>query len=120
MIKPIRDEQSYNEALARVEALWGAEPDTADGDELEVLMTLVEAYEKKHYPMPASDPIEAILFRMDQLNLSRQDLEQYLGSKGRVSEVLNRKRTLSLPQVIKLHRGLNIPYESLIDESYSQ
>lgn len=114
MIKPIRDEQTYNDALERIEKLWSAEIDTPEGDELEVLMTLVEAYEDKYYPMPPSDPVEAILFRMEQMDLARKDLEQFIGPKSRVSDVLNRKRALSLAQVVKLHRGLGIPYESLI------
>lgn len=114
MIKPIRDEQTYNDALERIERLWGAEIDTPEGDELEVLMTLVEAYEDKYYPMPPSDPVEAILFRMEQMDLVRKDLEQFIGPKSRVSDILNRKRALSLAQVVKLHRGLGISYESLI------
>ena len=80
-------------------------------------MTLVEAYENKHYPMPPSDPIGAITFRMDQLELTRKDLESYIGPKSRVSEVLNRKRPRALAQIIKLHKGLNIPYECLIEEA---
>ena len=117
MMKPIRDEQSYNDALKRIEKLWGAQADTPLGDELEVLMTLVEAYEDKYYPMPPSDPVEAILFRMDQMDLARKDLESFLGPKSRVSDVLNHKRTLSLTQIVKLHRGMGIPYECLIDGS---
>lgn len=116
MIKPLKDETSYHEALARIEALWGAAVGTTKGDELDVLMTLVEAYEERHYPMPPSNPIKAILFRMDQMDLKRKDLETYIGSKGRVSDVLNGKRTLSLTQIIKLHHGLKIPYECLIDQ----
>lgn len=115
MIKPIRDEQTYNQTLSRIEELWGAEIGTPEGDELEVLMTLAEAYEDKHYPMPPSDPVEAIIFRMEQMDLARKDLEQFLGPKSRVSDVLNRKRPLSLPQIVKLHRGMGIPYESLIE-----
>jgi len=116
MIKPIRDEQSYQEALARTEQLWGAEINTPDGDELDVLLTLVEVYETKHYPMPPSDPVEAIKFCMDQMNLSPKDLQQFIGPKSRVSDVLNRKRKLSIRQIVKLHKGMNIPYESLINE----
>lgn len=114
-IKPIRDEQTYNQSLNRIEELWGAEPGTPNGDELDVLLTLVELYEEKHYPMPPSDPVDAILFCMEQMDLSRKDLEQFLGPKSRVSDVLNRKRTLSMKQVVKLHRGMGIPYENLID-----
>jgi HTH-type transcriptional regulator/antitoxin HigA len=117
MIKPIRDEQSYQAALARTAELWAAEIDTPDGDELDVLLTLVEVYESKHYPMPSSDPVEAIKFCMDQMNLGPKDLQQYLGPKSRVSDVLNRKRKLSIRQIVKLHKGMNIPYESLINEN---
>ncbi len=115
-IKPIKDEQSYLKALARIETLWGASVDSPEGDELEVLMTLVEAYEDKNYPMPPSDPVEAIRFRMEQMGINRKDLEDYIGPKSRVSEIMNRKRSLSMNQVIKLHRGLGIPYECLLGE----
>jgi HTH-type transcriptional regulator/antitoxin HigA len=117
MIKPIRDEQSYQDALTCIEGLWGAEIGTPEGDELDVQLTLVEAYEAKHYPMPPSDPVDAIKFCMDQMNLSQKDLQKYMGTKSRVSEVLTRKRKLSIKQIVCLHKGLNIPYESLIDES---
>ena len=117
MVKPIRDEKTHDEALKRIEVLWGAEIGTPDGDELDVLMILVEAYEDKYYPMPPSDPVEAILFRMEQMDFRRKDLEQFIGPKSRVSEVLNRKRTLSLKQIVKLHHGMDIPYESLIHEN---
>ena len=114
-MKPIKDEKIYKERLNRIEKLWGAEPDTPEGDELDVLLVLVEAYEEKHYPVPPSDPVDAILFRMEQMDLNRRDLEQFLGPKSRVSDVLNRKRPLSLPQIKKLHKGLGIPYENLIE-----
>lgn len=114
-MKPIKDEMTYQETLQRIETLWGAEPDTPEGDELDILLVLVETYEGKHYPIPPSDPVDAIIFRMDQMNWSRKDLEQFLGSKSRVSDILNRKRPLSLPQIKKLHRGMAIPYECLID-----
>lgn len=116
MIKPIHNDSDYKMALARVESLWGAEQDTPDGDELDILLVLVESYESKHHEMPPSDPVDAIFFLMDQLNLSRKDLEAYLGPKSRVSDVLNRKRSLTLPQIVKLHKELHIPYESLIEE----
>ena len=115
MITPIRDEQSYNQSLKRIEVLWGAKLGTPEGDELDVLMTLVEVYEEKHFPMPPSDPVEAILFRMDQMGLRRKDLERFLGPKSRVSDVLNRKRSLSMKQVINLHYGMDIPYENLLE-----
>ncbi len=117
MIKPIRDEQSYNQSLKRIEELWGSEQGTLEGDELDVLLTLVEVYEEKHYPMPPSDSVEAILFRMEQMGLRRKDLEKFLGPKSRVSDVLNRKRSLSMKQVINLHYGMDIPYESLLDSN---
>lgn len=116
MIKPIHNESDYQMALDRVDSLWGAKQDTPDGDELDVLLVLIEAYESKHFPMPPSDPIDAIFFLMDQMNLNRKDLEPFLGAKSRVSDVLNRKRSLTLPQIVKLHKGLHIPYESLIEE----
>ncbi|VAW62741.1 Helix-turn-helix motif [hydrothermal vent metagenome] len=115
MIKPIRNEQLYTDALERIESLWGAKIDTPEGDELDILMVLVEAYENRHYPMPPSDPVEAIKFRMDQMGLTTRDLRAYLGSKSRVSEVLNRQRPLSKAQIIKLHQGMKIPYECLLD-----
>jgi HTH-type transcriptional regulator / antitoxin HigA len=118
MIKPIHNESDYKMALERVDHLWGANPDTPEGDELEILLVLVEGYENKHYQMPPSDPVDAILFLMDQLNLTRKDLETFLGPKSRVSDILNRKRNLTLPQIVKLHKELHIPYESLIEERH--
>jgi len=116
-IKPLRNEQTYSQALERIEKLWGSEANTADGDELDILLVLVEAYEHKHYPMPPSDPVEAIKFRMDQMGLTRKDLQAYLGNKSKVSEVLSRQRPLSKTQIIKLHQGMDIPYDCLIDSS---
>lgn len=113
-IKPIRSDDDLAAAFARMEQLWGAEIGTPEGDELEVLAVLIEKYEDEHYPMPPSDPIEAIKFRMDQQGLTARDLEPYIGSSGRVSEVLNRKRKLSLAMIKRLHDGLRIPYESLL------
>lgn len=113
-IRPIKTEQDYDAALAEVEALWGAKPDTPEGDKLDVLITLVEAYEAKHHPIAPPDPIEAILFRMEQGGLERKDLEPYIGHSGRVSEVLNHKRPLTLEMIRKLWKGLHIPLESLI------
>ena len=116
-IRPIKSEADYTAALAEIEKLWGAEVDTPKGDKLDVLLTLVDAYEKEHYSIDPPDPIEAIKFRMEQMGLSRRDLESSIGSRGRVSEVLNRKRELSLTMIRQLHRNLNIPLESLISES---
>jgi len=113
-IKPIRTEADYEAALAEVERLWGAEPGTPDGDRFEVLFTLVEAYEEKQYPILPPDPVEAIKYYMDSRGLDRRDLEQYIGPSGRVSEVLSRKRPLTLAMIRKLNAGLGIPAEVLI------
>ena len=113
-LKPIRSDLDLERALVRIDELWGAKPGTATGDELDVLMLLVEKYEDEHFPIPDSDPIEAIKFLMEQNGLSRMDLEPYIGARGRVSEVLNGKRNLTLPMIKRLHAGLKIPYESLI------
>jgi HTH-type transcriptional regulator / antitoxin HigA len=116
-IKPIRTKTGYKQAMARIDALWGAPAGSAEGDELEILAVLVERYEAEHEPMPPSDPIEAIKFRMEQQGLTPRDLEPYIGPSGRVSEVLNRKRRLSLGMVKRLHAGLHIPYESLLADA---
>lgn len=113
-IKLIRTEEDLSAALARLDQLWGAPAGTPEGDELEVLALLIEKYEDEHYPMPPSDPIEAIKFRMEQQGLTQKDLEPFIGSSGRVSEVLSRKRKLSLTMIKRLHDGLRIPYESLL------
>lgn len=116
-IKPIRTEADYEAALEEVERLWGAEPDTPEGDRFEVLFTLVEAYEEKQYPILPPDPVEAIKYYMDSRGLDRRDLEQYIGPSGRVSEVLSRKRPLTLAMIRKLNAGLGIPAEVLIQSS---
>jgi len=113
-IRPIRTEKDYEAALAEIERLFDAAPNTPDGDRLEVLLTLVEAYEAQHYPIPAPDPIEAIKYYMESRGLSRGDLEPYIGSRARVAEVLNRRRPLSLTMIRKLHSGLGIPAEVLV------
>ena len=113
-LKPIKNDRELNRALKRIDELWGAESNTPRGDELDVLMLLVEKYEDEHYAIPASDPIEAIKFLMEQNSLSRKDLEPYIGTSGRVSEVLSKKRTLTLVMIKKLHEGLKIPYECLV------
>ena len=113
-LKPIKSDRELNRALNRVDELWGAKSGTLKGDELDVLMLLVEKYEDEHFSIPTSDPVEAIKFLMEQNSLSRKDLEPYIGASGRVSEVLSRKRTLTLAMIKKLHAGLKIPYESLI------
>jgi HTH-type transcriptional regulator/antitoxin HigA len=117
-IKPIRTEQDYEAALKEVERLWGAGPGTPDGDRFEVLFTLVEAYEDQHYEILPPDPVEAIKYYMDSRGLDRRDLEKYIGGSGRVSEILNRKRPLTLSMIRKLNAGLGIPAEVLIQKSY--
>jgi len=116
MIKPIRDEADYEKALIRVELLMDAVPNTDEFDELEVLSTLVESYELKHHAIDAPDPIEAIKFRMEQEGLIQNDLVALFGNKSRVSEVLNRKRKLTLDMIRNLHKQLNIPFENLLGE----
>jgi HTH-type transcriptional regulator / antitoxin HigA len=113
-IKPIKNDADYQAALEEIERLFDAAPDTPDGDRLEVLTTLVEAYEEKLYSIPMPDPVEAILYHMESRGLSRRDLEPYIGSRARVSEVLNRKRPLTMEMIRSLHRGLGIPAEVLI------
>ncbi|MBK8904116.1 MAG: transcriptional regulator [Anaerolineaceae bacterium] len=113
-LKPIKTEADYEEALARIDELWEAEPDSPEGDLLDVLTTLVEAYEEKNYPVLPPDPVEAILHFMENQGLERRDLEPYLGSRARVSEVINRKRPLSLTMIRKLQAGLGISAEILV------
>lgn len=113
-IRPIRTEADYQAALAEIDCLFDAAPHTPKGDRLDVLATLVEAYEEQHYRLPAPDPIEAIQYYMESRGLSRRDLEPYIGSRARVAEVLNRKRPLSLEMIRRLHTGLGIAAESLI------
>ncbi len=113
-IKPIKTEADYQAALEEIEGLFDAAPDTSEGDRLEVLVTLVEAYEEKHYSIPKPDPIEAILYHMESRGLTRRDLQPYIGSRARVSEVLNRKRPLTMEMIRNLHKGLGIPAEVLI------
>ena len=116
IIKPIKNKKDYNNALKRIEQLWGCKKNTRKGDEFEILITLVEKYEEKHYPIPPPDPIEVIKFRMEQMRLTKRDLVKYLGHSSRVTEVLNRKRNLSIEMIRKLNSGLGIPAEVLIQE----
>lgn len=116
-IKPIRNEDDLKRAFRRLEKVFQAEEGTAQDDERDVLVTLIEAYENKHYDFGSADPVEAIKFRMEQGGLTPRDLEPFIGPSGRVSEVLNRKRPLSLRMVKRLHDGLKIPYESLLTEA---
>lgn len=113
-IRPIKSERDYEQALRRIEQLMDSKPGTKAGDELDIVTMLVEAYEARHHPICPPDPIEAIKFRMDQLGMTRKDLEAVLGGRGRVSEILARKRQLSLGMIRRLHRTLKIPLESLI------
>ena len=115
-IRPIRTEKDYNAALKRIESLMSAKKNTPEGDILEVLSTLVDSYEEKKFPIDNPDPIEAILHRMEALDLTRKDLESLLGSKSKVSEVLNKKRKLSMEMVRKLNKKMGIPAETLIKD----
>jgi len=113
-IKPIKTERDYRKALKEIENLWDAKPNTSMGDRLDVLVTLVEAYEQKRYKVDPPDPIEAIKFRMEQLDLKPSDLAKILGGRRSVSEVLNRKRKLTVEMMRSLRKHLAIPAESLL------
>jgi len=112
-IRPIKTEDDYTNTLSTIESLMDAKPNTPQMDELEVLTTLVEAYEEQHYKIEAPDPIEAIKFRMEQEGLKQKDLVAIVGSKSRVSEILNKKRKLTIEMIRNLHKQLHIPIESL-------
>ena len=113
-VKPIRNDDDLRQAFIRLETIFQAEEGTPQADERDVLVALIEVYESKHYDFGPADPVEAIKFRMEQDGLTARDLEPYIGQSGCVSEVLNRKRPLSLRMVKRLHDGLKIPYESLL------
>jgi len=113
-IKPIRTNADYRRALKAIEGLMTAAPNSPEGEKLDVLVTLVEAYESKHYPLDLPDPVEAIKFEMEQKGLTVKDLEPMIGKSNRVYEILNRKRSLTLKMIWKLNRELGIPAESLI------
>jgi HTH-type transcriptional regulator/antitoxin HigA len=113
-IKPIKTKADYKAALKEIESLMHAKPATPEGDRLDVLVTLVEAYEAKHYPMELPDPVEAIKFTMEQKGLTVKDLEPMIGRSNRVYEILNRTRPLTLKMIWRLHNGLGIPAECLI------
>ena len=115
-IKAIKTEEDYKQALSRFEEIFHAPSDTKEGDEAEVLSILIEKYEDEHYPIEAPDPIEAIKFRMEQMDMKKKDLAEIIGYKSRVTEVLTRKRKLTLKMIRNLHEKLNIPYESLLTE----
>jgi HTH-type transcriptional regulator/antitoxin HigA len=115
--KIIKSEKTYEEALAHVETLMDAKPGSKQEEELELWSLLIEQYEKEHHPIEGPDPIEAIRFRMDQLGLLQKDLEDFIGQKSKVSEVLNRKRPLSLPMIRSLHNNLGISAAVLVRET---
>ena len=119
IIRPVRTEADYKAALKEISALMASDPDlgTPEGDRLDILVTLVQAYEAKHVPMTAPDPVEAIKFRMDQGGLSVKDLEPIIGKSNRVYEVLNRKRPLTLAMIRRLHQSLGIPADVQIAET---
>jgi HTH-type transcriptional regulator/antitoxin HigA len=116
-VKPIRNEADYEAALADIAALWGAAGGTPEGDRLDVLATLIDAYEARHHPIDPPDPIEAIKFRMEQQGMTRKDLEDVIGTRTRIAEVLNRKRGLSIGMIRRLHDRLGISAEVLIRPS---
>jgi HTH-type transcriptional regulator / antitoxin HigA len=113
-LKPIRTKADYQASLPEIERLWGARRGTRKGDRLDILATLIDAYESEHYPIDPPDPIEAIKFRMEQQGLSRKDLAEILGSRTRVAEVLNRRRGLSINMIRRLHQKLGISVDVLI------
>lgn len=115
-IKPIHTEQDYQDTLARIEEIWDTGEDTPESEELEVLSMLVEAYEKANFPISAPDPIDYLLFVMENRGLSRKDLEPFIGPRGRVSDILNRMRPLSLEMIRRLSLGLDLPASVLIQD----
>ena len=115
-IKPIRTKTYYRAALKKIKALMSARAGSPEGERLDVMVTLVEAYERKHYPLDLPDPVEAIKFRMEQMALAPKDLVPMIGQINRVYEILNRKRPLTLQMIRRLHQKLGIPAESLIKE----
>jgi len=119
-IAPIKTEHDYAAALREIEGLMNAEPDTPEGDRLDILATLVEAWEVRRYPMDLPDPVEAIKYHMEQAGLTRRDLVPYIGHGDQVDEILSRKRPLTLKMIWKLHKGLGIPAASLIKQAEEQ
>jgi HTH-type transcriptional regulator / antitoxin HigA len=116
-VRPIRTKRDHEAALKEIERLWGAKTGTPEGDRLDVLATLVDACEAEHYPIDPPDPIEAIKFRMEQQGLTRRDLEEIIGTRTRIAEVLNRKRGLSIAMIRRLHERLGISADVLIRPS---
>ncbi|MYB35281.1 MAG: helix-turn-helix domain-containing protein [Gammaproteobacteria bacterium] len=119
-IKPIRTDDQYKAALSEIESLMAAGPDTPEGEKLDVMVALIEAYEVRHFPMDLPDPVEAIKFEMERKGLTAKDLEPMIGKRNRVYEILNHKRSLTLKMIWKLHEGLGIPAESLIKPAQAQ
>ncbi len=119
-IKPIKTKADYQSTLTTIETLMMATPDSPDGDKLDLLVTLVEAYEARHFPLDLPDPVEAIKFEMERKGLTVKDLEPMIGKSNRVYEILNRKRSLTLNMIRKLHAGLGIPAEALIKQPPAQ
>ncbi|WP_247886966.1 helix-turn-helix domain-containing protein [Azospirillum sp. SYSU D00513] len=115
-IRPIRSDEDHAAALKEVDELWGASTESSEGARLEVLLALIDAYEEANHPIPASDPVSAIAFMMEQRGMSRRDLEPMIGSRARVAEILNRKRPLTLPMIRRLSEGLGIPTDILVRE----
>jgi HTH-type transcriptional regulator / antitoxin HigA len=113
-IKPIRNDHDHAEALAAIEGLWQAEPGTSEHDRLEVLAMLVDDYESRRWPIESGDPVDLIRYVMEQRDLTRKDLEAALGSRARVSEILNRRRPLTMKMAWRLHRAFGIPADALI------
>lgn len=113
-VKVIKTEKDYNQSLKRFKEIFHAPADSKDGDEAELLSLLIEKYEDEHYPIEAPDPIEAIKFRMEQMEMSKKELAQIIGYKSRVSEIFSHKRKLTLNMIRNLHEKMNIPYEALI------
>jgi len=113
-IRPIKTEHDYETAIRRIEELWGVKKDTPEGDEFDLLVTLAEVYEMKHHPIAPPDPIDAIKFRMEQMGLSKSDMVKYFGSQTSVSEVLNRKKSLTLNMIKSLYKELKIPADVLL------
>jgi HTH-type transcriptional regulator/antitoxin HigA len=113
-IRPIRTNQDYEQALQQIEALFDAQPNTPEGDMLDILTTLVEVYETQTHPIAAPDPIEAITYYLESRGMTRRDIEPYIGNRARVSEIINKRRPLTLEMIRKLHDGLGIPAEILI------
>ena len=113
-LRPIRTEDDYRAALVEIEAVFQAKPETPEGDLLDILTMLVEAYEEKHYPILPPDPLDALEYHLESHGLTRSDLEPYLGNRARVAEVMNRRRPLTIDMIRRLHQGLGIPAEVLI------